>query len=196
MGTFTSCAPVSIADEHATLLIDLHIHEVEQIAANICAAGEPDAAALDWIVRSRVNCLPGRAAVVGGGDIEMPYTIELRALQTSRCGCAQEGERSAVIIARDHRGEDNVINAELRSHIERLRPGDAFVGRCRDNRFSVAVGVPEINPPDAAGLIASPDADGRVTAGGSAARHSPNAPVHSIIFRHHYALRCSAALVR
>src|SRR3954447_2402406 len=65
-------APVGEADDDVARLVDLRVHEVEQVAAVVRAAGAPDAALLHRVAAGHVGGLPGRPAVVGRDDVEMP----------------------------------------------------------------------------------------------------------------------------
>ena len=66
---FAARAAIGIRDQDTALVIDLDIHEIEQISADVRAAAEPDASALHGVVRRGVNRGPGRAAIESGGHV-------------------------------------------------------------------------------------------------------------------------------
>src|SRR5204863_5018172 len=94
-------AAVVPADQDAPALVDRHVVEVELVAARAFAA---DAAPLDRIAGRQVLGGPGRAAVEGGRDVQVPDAGELGLIVGARGGGAVERERGAVAIAGDHRG--------------------------------------------------------------------------------------------
>src|SRR5207237_5384365 len=115
-------AAVGIADQHAADLVDGDVVEVEQVTAGIAAAAIPDAAALHWIRRCDVRSHPRLAGVVGRRDVEVPDAVEAARLVISGGGSAQEGERSAVVVAGDDLCELGILDPVTGARVERLRP--------------------------------------------------------------------------
>src|SRR5438045_2486891 len=69
-------ASVNVADLHPSLLVNGHVKEVEQIAANIRATVAPDAAALHWVIGRYVVSCPVQSSVECAGNVKMPETTE------------------------------------------------------------------------------------------------------------------------
>src|SRR6185369_17473352 len=72
--TFSANAAVRIRSEHAALLVDCQIVEVEQIARTVRTGSAVSAnnTALHWIIRRRVRCYPSHTAVVCRRDVAVP----------------------------------------------------------------------------------------------------------------------------
>src|SRR5207248_5529545 len=75
---------------------------------------------------------------------EVPDAVEAARLVISRGGSAQEGERSAVVVAGDHLRELGILDPVTGARVERLRPGQAVVARDGDVRVSVIVHVADV----------------------------------------------------
>src|SRR5215212_7577367 len=73
---FRAGTAIIVTHHHAPALVHVDSHEVEHVAANVRTAAEPNATALDGIVRRSVDGQPGLAAVVGMSDVEMPDPTE------------------------------------------------------------------------------------------------------------------------
>src|SRR5207247_3416083 len=69
-------ASVNVADLHASLLVNGHVKEVEQIPADVGAAVTPDATTLHWVLRCHVVRCPMQSSVECAGNVKMPDTTE------------------------------------------------------------------------------------------------------------------------
>src|SRR5262249_42966327 len=136
------------------------VEKVEQVAASRGGA-VTDTAALDWVVRRNVLRDPGIAAVERVGDIQIPDAFERSgvtvriiarsladaAMIIDAAGCrSKKGERGAVRISCDYRGEDDVIDSagrraayirRVNADIDRGRPVYASIVRNRNSRMSI-----------------------------------------------------------
>src|SRR2546423_14514955 len=59
----TTCTAVDVADENATLFVYCNVEEVQQVAADVCAALRPDASALYGSAGRYIRCRPGLSSI-------------------------------------------------------------------------------------------------------------------------------------
>src|SRR5437899_4988167 len=78
-------APINVADLHSSLLVNGHVKEVEQIAANIGATVAPDATALHWVFRCYVGRGPVQSSIECICNVKMPDTSEVVCRTVSGC---------------------------------------------------------------------------------------------------------------
>src|SRR5206468_1271692 len=129
-------------------------------------------------------------AVVGGGHVQVPDALEVgRVLVVAAGGGAQEGERGAVVVARGHGGEDDVLDAEGRADVRVVQPRPALVVADGDPRGAVAVLVAHVDGP------AGADSHARVGVGGGAGRALADGPRQPVVLGHGHGLVAAAALV-
>src|SRR5437899_9154990 len=69
-------APIIVTDLHASLLVNGHVKEVEQIAANVRATVAPYATTLHWVLGRHVVRCPMPSSVECAGNVKMPGTTE------------------------------------------------------------------------------------------------------------------------
>ena len=167
------------------------VHEIEQVAADVAAPSEPDAAALDRIVGRRVRRQPVRPSVVGRRDIEMPDAGKGRGLQTAGARRrAEKRERRAALIPGDHGRKRDVVQAEGGADVEDIRPGPPVVVGSGHDRMVVGVGKAEVDP------AAPVHRDGGVAVGGAADGNDPDVPGQAVVLGDDDALAGLAPLVR
>jgi len=110
-------------------------------------------------------------------DVDLPDAREVGGLVVASGGRAEGGEGRAIVLARDHSGEDDVVQADCRSDVVIVGPGDALVARHGDVRTPVAVRVAEVHR----SVLA--DADRRIALALHAARDVPRCPGLTVVER-------------
>src|SRR5205807_7510433 len=101
-------AAVDVADEHSAFLINRHVKEVEQVAANVGAAVGPNVSALHRSIRRGVTSRPGQSAIERVRDVEMPDAIEAAGIGVAGRRRAIECYGSTTCITR-HRGWESYV---------------------------------------------------------------------------------------
>src|SRR3954453_9220686 len=120
-------APVGETDDDVAGAVDLRVHEVQQVAARVRPAGEPDAALLHRVATGDICRLPRGATVVGRHDVEVPDAGELAALVIPGCRRTEERTRGVPRVTRDRRRELDVLRTDEGTHVT-ARPPLPVVG--------------------------------------------------------------------
>src|SRR3954454_23854608 len=124
-------ASVGETNDDVAGAVDLRVHEVQQVAARVRPAGEPDAALLHRVATRDVCRLPRGATVVRRHDVEVPDTGELAALVIPGCRRTEERAGGVPGIAGDGRRELDVLHTDERAQVTARSPlpGRGVVGR-------------------------------------------------------------------
>ena len=126
------------------------------------------------------------------GDVEVPDPRKIRVLDVAGCRRSQEREGRAVVVARDHFREGDVVDAERCADVEDLRrvPRLSLVVGDGDDRIVVGVRVSEIDAP----IFRDRDRGIAVRRGGEG--KLPYVPGDSVVFGDDHRLVTQAILVR
>ena len=141
LNTGTVSAPINIPHLHSSLLVDCHVKEVEQIAANISATMHPYATALQWIFRSGVGSRPVESSVERTGNVEMPDAVETVCRLISGSGRAVKGHCGAASIGCYRGRESDVLQTVNHANVINILPCLSAVCGCRHNRVGPASGA-------------------------------------------------------
>src|ERR1700756_2889928 len=135
-------ASVNVADLHPALLVNGHVKEVEEIAANIGAAVHPNATTLHRILGCHVGSGPVLSSIECAGHVKMPDTIEAVRRTIARCGRTVEGDCGAASLGCYCRRESNVLETINCAYIVDVLPCLTAISRCSDDGIRTAGRAP------------------------------------------------------
>src|SRR6185369_664011 len=103
-------AAIGITDEYATLLVDIDTDEIQKVSMRRRTTPEMNSVSLDRVVWRGVRNLPTLAAVVSGGNVQMPQPGKGFVVRRARSGRAQKRKGGAVVVTGYNRGKGDCFH--------------------------------------------------------------------------------------